>query len=68
MKELEVGLLEKSLCGTYRVRRVGNDNVVGALVIGEKFKSVTNVNSNTRVGKESRHMGKILFGNADNSL
>jgi len=68
VKELEVGPLEKSFCRTYRIRGVGNDNVVGALVISEESKAITNVDRNTRIGKESRHMGKIFFGYANNSL
>jgi hypothetical protein len=68
VKKLEIGFLEKGLGRTDRIRRVSNDDIVGALVIGKKFKTVANVNGDSGVREKTGHVRQELLGYADNGL
>lgn len=45
VKKLEVRLLEERLGRSNRIRRVGNDNIVGGGVISEELETITDVNA-----------------------
>lgn len=68
VEKLKVGLLEEALGRAFGVRRVGDDDIEGVLVVIEELEAVTNVDSALGVGKTSSHAGEELLGDTDNSL
>jgi len=68
MEELEVGLLEEGGGGANRVRGVGNDNIVGGLVVSEELETVADEDGDTGIGEEGGHVGEVLLGDANHGL
>lgn len=68
MEELEVGLLEQALGRTIGVRRVGDDDIEGVLVLVEELEAVTNVNGALGVSETLGHTGQVLLGKAGDGL
>jgi len=68
VEELEVGLLEEGLGGTLGVGRVGDNHVESVLVLGQELEAITNVDLDLGVVEANSHVGKILLGEANDSL
>jgi len=68
VEKLEVGLLEEALGRTLGIRRVGDDDVKGLLVIVEELEAVANVDLDLWVLEANRHARQVLLGETDNSL
>ena len=68
VKKLEVGLLEQALSGTLRVRRVGDDDVEGVLVVIQELETVANMDLDLRMLVALSKSGQILLGQADDGL
>ena len=63
-EKLEVRLLEEALGRALGVRRVGDDDVEGVLVLVEELEAVAGLG----VGEARGHAGEELLGQADDSL
>ena len=68
MEKLEVGLLEESLGGSLRVRRVGDDDIKLVLVVLQELEAVADVDGRLGAVESSGHMGEVLLGEADDGL
>lgn len=68
MKQLEVGLLEERLGRTLGVGRIRDDDVEGVLVVVEELEAVADVDLDLGVVEASRHVRKVLLGEADDGL
>lgn len=68
VKKLEVRLLKQALGGALRVRRVGNDDIEGVLVVVEELETVANVHLNFGVLETLGHAGQVLLREADHGL
>lgn len=68
VEELEVRLLEEALSRTLGVRRVGDDDIKGVLVVVEELEAVANVDGGLGVVETSSHLGEELLGDAGDSL
>lgn len=68
VEKLEVGLLEEGLGGTLGVGGVGDDDIEGVLEVLEELEAIANVDLDLGVLEASRHVGKELLGETDDSL
>jgi hypothetical protein len=68
IEELKVGLLEQRLGGTLGVGRVGDNHVECVLILGQELKAIANVDLDLGVVEANSHIGKILLGEANDSL
>lgn len=64
----EVRGLEEGLGGSNGVGRVGDNDIVRVLVLGEELESVTDVDGDSGVLVASRHEGEVLLGDPDDGL
>jgi len=68
VEKLEVGLLEEGLGGALGIRRVGDDDVEGVLVVVEELEAIADVDLDLGVLVAGGHLGEILLGQTDDSL
>lgn len=68
VEKLEVGLLEEALGGALGIRRVGDDDVEGVLVVVQELEAVADVGLGLGVVKADGHVGEELLGQADDGL
>jgi hypothetical protein len=68
LKEGEVGSLEEGGGGADGVRRVGDDDVVLVLVLGEELEAVTDEDLDTGVVVALGELGEVELGDADDGL
>lgn len=68
VKELEIRLLEKGLGRALGVRRIGDNDVEGVLVVGQELESVSDMDFDLGVVVTGGHVGEVLLGEADDSL
>lgn len=68
MEQLEVRLLEQALSRALRVRRVGDDDVEGVLVVVQELEAVADVDLDLGVVVTRSHAGEVLLGEANDSL
>lgn len=61
VEKLEVGLLKQALGRTLGIRRVGDDDVKGVLVVVEELEAVTNMDLDLWVLESDGHAGQILL-------
>lgn len=68
VKKLEVGLLEQALGGALRVRRVGDDDIEGVLVVIKELEAIADVHLDLGVLEAFGHAGQVLLRETDDSL
>ena len=68
MQQLEVGLLEETLCRTFRVRGIRDDDIELVFVVIQELEAVTDMDLRLRVLEAFRHAGEVLLRQANNSL
>lgn len=68
VKELEVRFLEKTLRGTLRVGRVGDNNIEAVFVVLQELEAVADMHLHLGVLKADAHAGQIFLAEPDHSL
>lgn len=68
VEKFEVGFLEEGLGRALGIRRVGDDDVEGVLVVVEELEAIADVDLDLGVLVAGGHLGEILFGQTDDSL
>ena len=68
MQQLEVGLLEETLCRTFRVRGIRDDDIELVFVVIQELEAVTDMDLRLRVLEAFRHAGEVLLRQANDSL
>ena len=68
MQQLEVGLLEEALRGTFRIRGIRDDDIELVLVVIQELESVADMDLGLRVLEAFRHAGEVLLRQANDSL
>lgn len=68
VQQLEVRLLEETLCRAFGVRRVRDNDIEGVLVVIEELETIANVDLGLRVLEALSHSWEVLLGEANDSL
>ena len=68
LQQLEVWGLEQGLSGTDWVRRIGDDDIVFVLVLGQEFESIANEDGDSLVVVAFRHVGEELLRHTNDGL
>jgi hypothetical protein len=68
LQQLEVWSFEQGSSRSNRVGRIGNDDIVLVLVLGEELESITDENSDSGILVALGHFGEELLGDSDDGL
>lgn len=68
IEQLEVWLLEETLCWPFWIRGIGDNDIELIFIVIQKLETITNVDFDLRVLVADGHSRKVFLGKANNSL
>jgi hypothetical protein len=68
VKKLEVRLFEEGSSGSDRIRRVGDNDIIGRGVLLQELETISDMHGDLWVGECLGHVREVLFGDTDHGL
>jgi len=68
IQQLKIRFLEERLCGSFRVRGIGNDDIKLVFLVLEEFESIADVHFDGGVLEANRHARQVFLGQANDGF